>query len=501
MITETTLRVQAKWNSVFQPVNRCRERYRILKGSAGSGKSVNVAQDYIKKLSSDAYRGANLLVVRKTDETNRDSTFAELRSAIHRLYGEYAEEIWKITLSPMSMEHRRSGNQIIFRGMKDDGQREKVKSITTKKGKLCWIWVEEATELTQEDVDILDDRLRGDLPEVNPRLYYQITMTFNPVSASHWIKYRYFDSPGAETFTHHSTYRDNRFIDPAYHRRMERRAVEDPEGYQVYGLGNWGELGGLILTNYEVCEFDTRREAFDSLSHGQDFGYNHANAILPLGFWDGQPYIRSEIYVHELDTTEIIRLADDAGLEKDILMYCDSAEPDRIKMWRTAGYAAVPAKKPPGSVKAQIDWLKGVKIRVHPSCVNTMREIGQWKWKKDPVSGLYLDQPVKFFDDAMAALRYGVEPYHNGNLFDILYYPRETGQKRAEIQNIYGVLMDCLELVKAMDGGFFCGTGMRGETVDGLGHFLISYNFIGRKPMPEEPLMEKLVFPGPTLKE
>ena len=205
MTTETirTVKVKAQWNAIFRGINRSESRYRILKGSAGSGKSLNVAQDYIKKLSSDRYKGANLLVVRKTDDTNRDSTFAELRKAINRLFGEYADSVWRITQSPMVMEHRRSGNRIIFRGMKDDAQREKVKSVTVPKGALCWIWCEEATELTREDVDILDDRLRGHMDEINPNLYYQITMTFNPVSATHWIKARYFDKSDPEVMTHH----------------------------------------------------------------------------------------------------------------------------------------------------------------------------------------------------------------------------------------------------------------------------------------------------------
>lgn len=73
----------AQFNPVFRPVNEWRGRYRILKGSAGSGKSVNIAQDYIAKLSDPAYTGANLLVVRKIEETNRDSTFAELQAAIY----------------------------------------------------------------------------------------------------------------------------------------------------------------------------------------------------------------------------------------------------------------------------------------------------------------------------------------------------------------------------------------------------------------------------------
>ena len=91
-------------------------------------------------------------------------------------------------------------------------------------------------------------------------------------------------------------------------------------------------------------------------------------------------------------------------------MYCDSAEPDRIKMWKKAGYRARAVIKNPGSVKAQIDLLKKMRIYIHPSCVNTIKEIQQWKWKKDPKTNEYFDEPVEVFDDAMAALRYSIEP-------------------------------------------------------------------------------------------
>ena len=166
--------VKLQWNKVFKPVNECHKRYKVLKGSAGSGKSTNIAQDYIKKLSDIRYKGANLLVVRKVDESNRDSTFAELQSAIYKMFGDQAERVWKVTQSPLKLECLLTGNSIIFRGMKDDKQREKVKSITFKTGKLVWIWVEEATELTEADIDILDDRLRGQLD--NPNLFYQMTL-------------------------------------------------------------------------------------------------------------------------------------------------------------------------------------------------------------------------------------------------------------------------------------------------------------------------------------
>lgn len=420
METMAELRSTVQFNPVFRPVNEWRGRYRILKGSAGSGKSVNIAQDYIAKLSDPAFTGANLLVVRKIEETNRDSTFAELQAAIYRMFGPYADRFWKVNLNPLALESRTTGDRIIFRGMKDQRQREKVKSITFKNGKLVWIWCEEATELLPEDVDILDDRLRGDLDDVNPNLFYQITMTFNPVSAMHWIKGRYFDKADPDVLPHHSTYKTNRFIDPAYYRRMERRKEEDPEGYRVYGLGEWGELGGLILTNFEIHDFSRERQCFDAFYYGQDFGFNHANAILGVGEKDNEIYICSEIYVFEKDTDEIIDLATEAKIDKQIEMWCDSAEPDRIKMWRKAGYRAKAVKKEPGSIKAQIDFLKCHKIHIHSSCINTQKEIQQWKWKKDPATGLYIDDPVEFMDDAMAALRYSVERLRRGQSLEIM---------------------------------------------------------------------------------
>lgn len=404
------LDVTLLWNPIFRTVNSNRSRYRLLKGSAGSGKSLNIAQDYIKKLSDPKYKGANLLVCRKADVTNKHSTFAELRSAIYRTFGDLWDQVWEIRLSPMELRCKITGNQIIFRGMKDDKEREKIKSVNFERGKLTFIWLEEATEFLEADIDILDDRLRGRLD--NPNLYYQITFSFNPVSATHWIKKKYFDTPSNEVFTHHSTYLDNRFIDEAYHNRMMRRKQEDPEGYKVYGEGQWGELSGLILNNYTVYEFDTSYNKFDTMHHAQDFGYNHANCILTLGFKDGnQLFICNEIYVHERDTTEIIHLADSHGVDKRLMMYCDSSEPDRIQMWNKAGYRAKAVVKNPGSIKAQIDILKKYTIHIHPSCINTIKEIQQWKWKKDTRTNQYIDHPVEVFDDAMAALRYGIEPF------------------------------------------------------------------------------------------
>ena len=400
------MKLKINANRCFKPVNESKKRYIVMKGSAGSGKSVDTAQNYILRLLND--NGRNLVAMRKSDITNRDSTFAELTGAIYRMFGEKAEEYWKINASPLQLTCRHNGNKVIFRGMNDDKQREKLKSITFQRGKLTDVWLEEATEFTQADLEIIDDRLRGELP---PGQFYQIRMTFNPVNKNHWIKKQFFDYCDEDTLTHHSTYLTNRFCDDAYKRRMERRKIVDPEGYQIYGLGEWGEIGGLILHNWEIRDISQNLNDYDDIALGQDFGFNHANAILLLGIKDDNIFILDEIYLHEKSTNEIVQEAIRKAFPSRKQMWCDSAEPDRIKEWTKAGYRAKGVDKggSHGSVKAQIDWLKQRYIYVHPHCINTIKELQQWKWKKDERTGEYFDEPVAFMDDAMAALRYGVE--------------------------------------------------------------------------------------------
>lgn len=411
-MTENSCTVRkASFNSCFRDANGTRARYRILCGGAGSGKSFNTAQDFILKLSDKRYIGANLMVVRKTESAGRHSAFAELCGAVRRIFGSDSERFWRIKQEPMSLTSLVTGSTVIFRGMKDASQRERVKSVAMTEGKLVWIWCEEATELEAEDFEILDDRLRGDLADVNPELYYQITLTFNPTSADHWIKRRFFDcAPSPDVFIHRSVFGDNRFIDRNYTERMERRRLFDPEGYRIYALGEWGGRSeGLILPHFEVEAiggFVPERYCL-----AQDFGYNHADCILMVGEHDGSLFVLRELYCRGLDTGKIIRLANEQMFPKSAAMYCDSAEPDRIKMWRQAGYRAMPVKKGAGSVAAQIDFLKGRRIVIDGSCKNLIRELEGWRWMRDTASGEYIDIPASSPDDAIAALRYSTEHF------------------------------------------------------------------------------------------
>jgi phage terminase large subunit len=343
-----------------------------------------------------------LLVVRGVEVSHLNSTFAELTGAIDKLG---LTEIYDTKLNPLTIRNKINGNSIIFRGCSDQRAIERLKSVSVPTGKIVWVWIEEATELKNSDFDIIDDRLRGKLPDGH---YYQITLTFNPINSSHWIKTQLWDYDSKDIFKHKSTYLDNRFIDIEYKQRMLRRKELDPDGYRIYGLGEWGEVGGLIFPNIAVGDY--RDKQFEMFSIGTDFGFNHYHATLLIGWSDGEPYILNEVAVTGKTTGEIIELCNKAQIPKNVLMFCDAAEPDRIKEFKKAGYKAYPVKKEKNSVSNQINWLKNRKIHVDARCQNTQKELQAYKWRKDPTTGEYLDEPINFNDDCVAALRYGCEP-------------------------------------------------------------------------------------------
>ena len=145
-------------------------RYRVCKGSRASKKSKTTALNTIVRTM--AYPLANTLVIRKFFSTLRDSFYKELKWAVATLG---VEQYWKFTENPLEATYIPTGQKILFRGL-DSGI--KVTSITVDKGYLCWTVFEEAYEIDkEEDFDIIDESIRGQLP---PGYFHQHTIIFNP---------------------------------------------------------------------------------------------------------------------------------------------------------------------------------------------------------------------------------------------------------------------------------------------------------------------------------
>ena len=112
---------------------RFRGRYRVVKGSRASKKSKTTSLWYIVHLMQCA--GSNLLVVRRTFNTLKDSCWADLQWAAARLG---VAHLWTFTVSPLEATYKPTGQKILFRGL-DDPLR--LASVTVPVGVLCWCWV------------------------------------------------------------------------------------------------------------------------------------------------------------------------------------------------------------------------------------------------------------------------------------------------------------------------------------------------------------------------
>ncbi len=373
------------FNEVYLPYLDNPARTEIFYGGAGSGKSVFVAQKNIIKWLTG---GHNILVARKTARSNRHSTFALIKQTLNEW--KLPAEWFQINRSELIITNKINGSQILFAGLDDV---EKLKSITFANGILTDIWIEEASEISEQDYNQLDLRLRG-----ITSVPFQITLSFNPVSALSWLKKRFFDRRDDTVSILKTTYLDNRFIDNEYKKKLESLKEIDPTYYKIYALGEWGVIGNLIFTNYIIEDFDVER--FKSPFCGLDFGFNHPSACLKIAERDDDIYILNEVYERGLTNTDLIQIiADEFG--KNYRVCADSAEPDRILEFRRANFNIFASVKGKDSVKHGIDWLKRRKIHIHKTnCPNSAGEIQQYKYREDR-DGNVLEEPVDFMDVAI----------------------------------------------------------------------------------------------------
>lgn len=231
-------RLPERVNDIYYPLIFNESRYLVLYGSAGSGKSVFITQKILYRMLSEQGHNHKFLIIRKVAKTIRESVFAEVKNTIAAWD---MIKLFKVNKTDMTITCL-NGNTIIFAGLDDV---EKLKSISGITG----IWIEEASEVDQADLQQLDLRLRG-----KTHFYKQIIISFNPVSILHWLKEFFFDRPPKNCRTLKTTYKDNRFLDQEYIDVLLALKDKDPYYYMVYALGEWGVIGKTIFPARMISE-------------------------------------------------------------------------------------------------------------------------------------------------------------------------------------------------------------------------------------------------------
>lgn len=402
------------FNKAYRSALHCTDRFLVLYGGAGSGKSIFASQ----KLLYDGIRNKEkILVVRAVARTLRHSVFTEI---VERIKEWGLLPVSKINRSDMTIELS-NGTMFIFNGLDDV---EKLKSISG----ITKIWIEEANQTKQSDLQQLNIRLRG---KTKKEVHKQIIITFNPVSDQHWLKKYFFDKPKQGVTVIHTTYLDNRFIDEEYHAQMQALKDIDENYYNIYALGHWGSIGDMVYTNYVVEKVSQNEKDYDFVFNGLDFGFNDPNAFVRIGFKDQEIYILQEFVKNKITNSELIEYIDKLFPAKKNGEYvvADSANPDKIMEFRRAGYKIKGATKGKESIKSGIDYIKRMKIHIDESCTHFYREIVSYQYKQDK-DGNVLEEPVDAFNHLMDAFRYALYDY----LLQIKKRPARSTASRSQLK-------------------------------------------------------------------
>ena len=392
----------------FVPLFRNKARHLHMYGSAGSGKSHFAARKLLVRVVDGMKRGLvhRFYCLCKTEPEVRRSVFT-LLSDLRNGFG----DLDRIMQPLGSMLSFRFINDATIHCMGLD-KPEKLKSVESPTG----FWLEEADRFTRIDRQQINLRMRGDIGTFKQTMY-----TYNPTSVACSL-YKDLHKPLGNAYTgwgttghgnryfHHSTWRDNPYLDEEYIAELAELREVDPDYWNVYSEGLWGSRRHLIYAGaYRVCDESEWPDTYDDRVYGLDFGFNNPSALMEVRFVDDVPFIREVIYERKLTNTQLITLMDEREVDKSDTIWADSAEPARIEEINEAGYdcrGATNAKKP-NAVKARIDFVRRAGMVVHPDCSDFQDELETYKWKLNKEEEP-LDEPVKFMDHGCNAVEYAI---------------------------------------------------------------------------------------------
>lgn len=391
----------------FYPLLEEQSRYLMLCGGRGSGKSEFAARKIFYRCMKEGNH--RFLVLRKVRKTAQESCIKVVRMILaeNDIIHDYNKTDRTITFINPSGQI----NEILFDGL---DEKEKIKSYKAATS----IWMEELTEFTKDDFMEIDLILREPTP-----YYKQIMGSFNPDEArAPWIKKQFFDKAQSNSFVHSSTILDNpvKEIREQYLSVLEK--LDDETYRDIYLYGKWAFAKGQIY-NWDVVPLPDIK--FDEVIDGGDFGYSVNPSVVvriyrkALEFW-----VQEVIYEPGLTNQALGRKMISEGITKEDLCYFDSAEPKSIDELCALGLTILPSEKGPDSVRAGIDYLKSFKIHIVEGSENIIKERSKYKWKTDK-NGNPTNEPVKFDDHAMDAIRYGIYTHMRKSEADIAFFEND----------------------------------------------------------------------------
>ena len=367
----------------------------VVYGGANAGKTYSIADKLLCQSVWQKDRELKALIIRKTFPALRVSALEilEKRAKLFKLPFYLNESKWIAKCYNMTF---------IFQSLNNKEDYEKLKSQTD----IDFIWINEIIQLREPDYDECLRRMRG-----GKSRFEQLIIDFNPIGKTSWIYQRFFEKNIGNAKKIRYTIEDNH---PDYLalektqrelQRLKATKLHNKNYYDIYFLGEWGELEGIIY-NWDIKDEPPSNP--DEIFYGGDFGYSVDPAVLLRIYRKSNEFWLEElIYETGLTNIELGRKMQNKGVGKKDYTYWDSAEPKSIQELCDLGFIAKPCEKGPDSVIAGIDFLQDQKIHIIDGNENISREQRSYVRQQDK-DGNWLPKPIQFNNHAMDAARYGI---------------------------------------------------------------------------------------------
>lgn len=369
----------------------------LVYGGAGGGKSYSIADkillNYYWQPESKIYG----LVIRKTLPSNKATCVEIMKERANSLQipfqlnrSEWIARCGNMTIDFLSLNNKEDFN--------------KLKSRTN----IDFIWLNELLELREADYEECLRRLRG-----GQSSYQQIMSDFNPSDEFSWVNVRFFQKNIGNARKIRYNVQDNHpdylVTEKAqnYIARLERLKEYDMNAYNIYRLGLWGVLEGVIF-DWDIV---SRPLNEDEIFYGGDFGYSvDPTAVVQIYRKSNEFWLEEILYDTELTNPKIVEKLKRKDIDvKNNTFYWDSAEPKSIQELCDNDMNAIPAIKGPDSVRAGIDYLKGnCKIHIIEGSENLVKERKSYCWAKDKDGRSIRGKPIEFNNHLIDATRYAI---------------------------------------------------------------------------------------------
>jgi phage terminase large subunit len=358
-------------------ITKLNKKIRIVQGGTSASKTISIIIYLIAKAQSDKTKTLTSIIAESTPHLKRGA-IRDFKN-IMQGHGYWVDSRWNATDSIYTFE---TGSQIEFFSA---DQSDKLRGARRDR---CFM--NEANNMTLDAFDQLEVRTKEFM-----------FIDYNPTN-EFWALTEVKGMREDVDFII-LTYKDCEALSQEIVDSIESR--KNRKGWwQVYGLGQLGEVEGRIYTDWKILDelpHEARLERY-----GVDFGWKPDPAtIIAVYYWNGA-YILDEVsYRLEMSNSEMASTL--KNLEK-ALVIADSAEPKSIAEIKSYGINIMPCKKGADSIRHGIMAVQEQKIFVTKRSVNLIKEYRNYLWQTDKEGKLLPGKPEDGNDHCLDAVRYAM---------------------------------------------------------------------------------------------